>query len=317
MDYDINLATLTSKKSEIEDLKTKAEDIYNEFNSCYLNQLASTEIRLITANLRQSVKRLKEGVTNSNTWYTKYITELTALEDSLASFSGNLTAPTEFKGEFVDMFGKVTMPIIKTGGDIHANASSNSKLGNTQASEFYKLGDLAYNESGEMTDDSARAKWIKKVAEIVKNTNTYGIKKSLIIAQIINESGWMSSHASSLSDYNNVLGMNTDMGSITPDMQDSTWSKKRTSGYNDVTQWSSDGSHVVGTNEEMRHYDSIEECIEDYANIVYLCHPELKGDNNIWDYDRFLKHYTPNPKEPVVYKYARIIKDYNLEQYDE
>ena len=74
---------------------------------------------------------------------------------------------------------------------------------------------------------------------------------------------------------------------------------------------------VVGTNEKMRHYDSIEECVEDYANIVYLCHPELKGDNNIWDYDRFLKHYTPNPKEPVVYKYARIIKDYNLEQYDE
>jgi len=187
-------------------------------------------------------------------------------------------------------------------------------LGNHQAKDFYALGDKAYNAY--LSDDPNIQEWIEKVGKIVQNTNTYGMKKSLIIAQIINESGWMSSHASSLSDYNNVLGVNTDMGKITPDMQDSTWSKKRTSGYNDVTQWSSDGSHIVGTNEEMRHYDSIEECIEDYANILYLCHPELKGNNDIWAYSDFMSHYTPNPNEPVINKYANMIEKYNLDRFD-
>ena len=185
--------------------------------------------------------------------------------------------------------------------------------GNTQAKDFYALGDKAYNAY--LADDPAILEWIEKVGKIVQNTNTYGIKKSLILAQIINESGWMSSHASSLSDYNNVLGVNTDMGKITPDMQDSAWSKKRTSGYNDVTQWGSDGS-IIGTHEEMRHYDSIEECIEDYANIVSLCHPDLKGNNDIYAYDKFLRHYTPNPHEPLVNKYANMIKKFNLERFD-
>ena len=143
MDYEINLGTLISKASELGELKTSAEDIYNEFNSCYLNQLASTEIILITANLRQSVKRLKEGVTNSNTWYTNYTKELSELEESLAAFSASgLTPPTEFKSEFVDMFGKVTMPIIKTGGDIHANASPINRISNMTIKEaLEKYGD--------------------------------------------------------------------------------------------------------------------------------------------------------------------------------
>ena len=186
--------------------------------------------------------------------------------------------------------------------------------GNTQASEFYTLGDKAYNAY--QVDDPAIQEWIEKVGKIVQNTNTYGMKKSLIIAQIINESGWMSTHASSLSDFNNVLGVNTDMGSIKPDMQDSAWSKKRTSGYNNVTQWNSEGTKVIGTYEDMRHYDSIEECIEDYSNILYLCHPELKGNNDIYAYSDFLSHYTPNPESPVVNKYAKMIEDYNLDRFD-
>jgi len=124
MDYKIVLSTLESKSSDLENLKSSAEDIYNEFNSCYLSSMNCSELSGIKSGLKQPIERLKKGYTNSNTWYTKYIKELSTLEDSLASFSGSgLTAPTEFKGEFVDMFGKVTMPIIKTGGDIHANAT--------------------------------------------------------------------------------------------------------------------------------------------------------------------------------------------------
>ncbi len=123
MDYDILLATLSSGSSELEGHKTSAEDIYNEFNSCYISSIKDPELSNISTNLKNPVERLKKGFTNSNTWLKNYITELNSLEDSLAGFSGSsLTAPTEFKGEFVDMFGQKTMPIIKTGGNIHANA---------------------------------------------------------------------------------------------------------------------------------------------------------------------------------------------------
>ena len=123
MDYDIKVSTLDSKSSELETDKSSAEDIYNEFNSCYLSNISDPELSGIKNNLKTPVERLKKGFTNSNTWFSKYLKELNTLEDGLASFSGNLTAPTDFKGEFVDMFGKKTMPIIKTGGDIHANAN--------------------------------------------------------------------------------------------------------------------------------------------------------------------------------------------------
>ena len=206
-----------------------------------------------------------------------------------------------------------------TGSSTTGNTSVtvSSTPGHTQAKEFYELGDRAYNEWQEYTENSARGEWIKKVGAIVKNTNTFGMKKSLIIAQIINESGWMSTHASSLSNFNNVLGINTDMGRIKPSMQTSTWSKKQTSGNNNVTQWSSDGSHIVGTYESMRHYDSIEECIEDYAEVMSLYHPECKGNNNIEAYRSFLEGYTPNPNASTTDKYKNIIKKYNLEQFDE
>ena len=122
MDYDIKVSTLDSKKSELEELKTTSEDVYNELNSCYINSISDPELSSIKTGLKDPVDRLKKGSTNSNTWYTNYLKELNTLEEALAGFSASgLTAPTEFKGEFVDMFGKKTMPIIKTGGDIHAN----------------------------------------------------------------------------------------------------------------------------------------------------------------------------------------------------
>ena len=129
MEYDIKLNTLESKSSELGEIKTASEDIYNEFNSCYLSTISDAELSKIKTSLKQPIERVKKGSTNSNTWYTKYIKELNTLEDGLAGFSGPLSAPTEFQGEFVDMFGKKTMPIIKTGGDIHANYEEFGKSG--------------------------------------------------------------------------------------------------------------------------------------------------------------------------------------------
>ena len=122
-DYDIERNTLASKKSELEELKTGAEDIYNELNSCYIGTISDPELTGIKSKLKEPIERLKKGYSNSNTWYNNYTKDLDSLESELSSFSGtNLTSPTEFGGEFTDMFGKRTMPIIKTGGDIHANA---------------------------------------------------------------------------------------------------------------------------------------------------------------------------------------------------
>ena len=122
MDYDILIEKISSSSNELETYKTNAEDIYNEFNSSYLGTINDKELSKITSNIKPTVERIKNGVSNSNSWLKNYISELSALEDSLASFSNNLTAPTEFTSEFVDMFGKRTMPIIKTDGDTHANA---------------------------------------------------------------------------------------------------------------------------------------------------------------------------------------------------
>ena len=124
MDYDIKLDTLTSKQSEFETLKSSAEDIYNEFNSCYLSRIYDSEISGIKNGLKEPISRLKNGYTNSNSWLKDYVKELGELEDNLAAFNvADLNEITEFKGEFVDLFGKKTMPIIKTGGDIHANST--------------------------------------------------------------------------------------------------------------------------------------------------------------------------------------------------
>ena len=116
MDYQIELSTLESKQSELESLKIKAEDIFNEFNSGYLNQLSGTEISSLSAKVKQPVERLKKGFTNSNNWYKKYVKELNALEESLSSFSGtSMETPKVFSAKFEDLFSKQAMGILKTG----------------------------------------------------------------------------------------------------------------------------------------------------------------------------------------------------------
>ena len=148
MDYDIKIDTLTSKQSEFETLKSSAEDIYNEFNSCYLSNLSS-ELSSLSTNLKKPIERLKKGYDNSNTWLKNYVKELGDLESELASFSSSsLDKPIEFKGEFIDLFGKKTMPIIKTGGDIHANKvldpSLTGVIGQADGSEL-----LVYQYNGQ------------------------------------------------------------------------------------------------------------------------------------------------------------------------
>lgn len=182
-------------------------------------------------------------------------------------------------------------------------------LGNTQATSFYSLGDRAYNG-----DSAAQQEWIEKVGKMVQDSqySKYGLKNSLIIAQIINESGWMhtptktNDDGTTLSGNNNVLGINYDMGKSIS-QQDSSWAKHQSSTQSNVTQWNSSGTQVVGTSESMRTYNSVEECIEDYSNVLYLYHPECKGNNDIEAYRSFLEGYTPNPNQSTTDKYLSLI----------
>lgn len=114
MDYQVLINTLNSKQSELEDLKKNSEDVYNELNSSYLSNLGF-ELSSLSSNIKTPVERLKKGCTNSNTWLKNYVTELNSLESSLSNFSSsNLTKPTEFGGEFVDLFGKKTLYMLKS-----------------------------------------------------------------------------------------------------------------------------------------------------------------------------------------------------------
>lgn len=195
-------------------------------------------------------------------------------------------------------------------------------IGKTQAKEFNELGDRAYEG-----DKAAQTEWIEKVGKIVQSAqhSKYGMKNSLIIAQIINESGWMHTpktinrDGSTLTNTcNNVLGINYNMGKKI-ESQDSAWSKNPQNCANSSVTQRDSNNNVYGTIEDMRKYSSIEECIEDYANLIYLYHPECKNNNDIECYRTFLNAYTPvaDGYEKVTDKYIRIIRNYNLEKFDQ
>jgi len=152
MDYEIDLSTLNSKKTNLNTLKKDSEDAYSEFNSNF-SGLSGTELGAMYTSLEASVQRLKTGGANSNTWYNEYITAITSLEEELAAMdSANLAEINEFKGKFEDMFGRVTMPVLKTGGDIHANKKLGERglrlTGNDNQSKIYNyLSEQGFNDA--------------------------------------------------------------------------------------------------------------------------------------------------------------------------
>ena len=120
-DYLIDINALNSKKSEFEALVRNTENIYNSFNSSYLKRLSGTEISNLAKKVSDPLERLKKGYNNSNTWLNNYITGVKEVENKLASFSGDVANITTFSGSFQDIFGKVTIPVLKTGGEPLAN----------------------------------------------------------------------------------------------------------------------------------------------------------------------------------------------------
>jgi len=190
--------------------------------------------------------------------------------------------------------------------------------GNTQAVDLFELGDRCYNESS--PDSAACQEWIGIIAEIVRWANrNHRVKASLVIATIIHESGWIhtpsgySGDGTTLSENNNVMGIN-DYPELTT--EDVAWATYRTSKMFRVSQWSSDGSHIVYGEEKMKTYKCVEDCIEDFIGFMCKKHPEFKGNNNLEAYAGFLQGYTPNPNERTVDIRARTIAKFGLEKYD-
>ena len=165
MDYNIDLDSLDSKQTEFNGLKSTVTEINNDVTTGYIKSLGNSEISSLTNKIVEGSNRLNNGYNNSSTWFNNYLTGIKDVENDLTNFSvDGVEKPIEFKGEFIDIFSKTTIPTLKTG----YKGFESGELGNTQASSFYALGDAAYNEWQDFTDDCARAEWIRKVGEIVK-----------------------------------------------------------------------------------------------------------------------------------------------------
>ena len=121
MDYEILLSTLQGKSDEYNALKSTVNSFTEECKSS-MNSMSSTEIANLYNQLMNSTERLNKGYNNCGTWLQDYLSGLNSLESSLANFtSNNIETPTEFKGEFIDLFGRRVIPTLKANGDKESN----------------------------------------------------------------------------------------------------------------------------------------------------------------------------------------------------
>ena len=116
-DFNIKLDSLNSKKSSLESMVSKISQIKDTFDGSSLKS-SKSGYSTVANRIKTNMNRLTRGYNNSKSWFNSYLSELESLESSLASFScSGLTKPSEFKGEFEDIFGKITMPCLKTGAE--------------------------------------------------------------------------------------------------------------------------------------------------------------------------------------------------------
>jgi hypothetical protein len=120
-DLEIDVPALKGKSSELSSLKSKATSTYDKCIGSYLCTVGEP-ISGLKEIVKAPMERFKNGYGQSDTWFSNYLSDLESVESGLESFKGtNVTAPTSFSGKFEDIFGKVTMPVLKTNGDKEAN----------------------------------------------------------------------------------------------------------------------------------------------------------------------------------------------------
>ena len=116
-DFDIKIDQLNSKNTSLDSMASKITKIKETFDGSSIKNSKAGNNN-VSSKIIKNMNRLTNGYNNSKTWLTEYLSELEELESSLASFKcSSLVKPTEFKGKFEDIFGKVTMPSLKTSAE--------------------------------------------------------------------------------------------------------------------------------------------------------------------------------------------------------
>ena len=194
--------------------------------------------------------------------------------------------------------------------------SSVTTTGSTQASALYAIGEKAYNG-----DAAAQQEWINQMKEIADPIcKQYGFPTSVLLAQIIQESGWTKS-SSWLNQKNNVLNVNYEMfgsgdykkakdGTVNENAHIPNWASYRTYESGTVSAGADGSGRRV---DPMRTYNSMEDCIEDYLGLMVGYRPYLNGADANTAIDG-IKGYA----EGVSYASSlhKIVDKYNLTQYD-
>ena len=179
----------------------------------------------------------------------------------------------------------------------------------TQASDLVVQGRLASEG-----DENARQAIIDALATASENEwDTYGFPRSVLIAQTIQESNWISFEDESVGGIapqdNNILGMNEE---LLNDEWESPWTGD--AAQRNVPQIE-DGELIYGE-ELMRTYEDIEACMNDYAAFKIGLHPELQGETDIdIVIEEGLQGYATDPDYQSSIKH--IIDEYDLTKYDE
>jgi len=122
-DLEIDVPSLEGKLQDLDSIKNgSVNTLVTDFESSYISKISNSIISSLKDIVKAPIDRYKNGFNESSSWFSDYLSELNTIESGLASFSGtNVTAPKAFKGSFEDIFGKVTMPVLKTNGDALAN----------------------------------------------------------------------------------------------------------------------------------------------------------------------------------------------------
>lgn len=240
-DYIIDISSLQSKKSELDTLKTKANNIYNDFSSSCLNRLGGTDIRALSGMINKGMERLNKGYNNSSTWLSNYVSEFQSLESSLANFSSStISKPVSFNKKFTDIFRKITIPMLKTKTEVTDTPALN--IDSNVSSSAYKN---PSNLSGYRLD------FINSIVQgAISAYKKYGVLPSLTIAQAIEESGWGKSPIA-----NNIFGMKAGSSWKGKKVKRKTYEQKKNGQYVKIYAW-------------FRAYDSIAESIEDHAKLL-------------------------------------------------
>ena len=178
----------------------------------------------------------------------------------------------------------------------------------TQAKDLAEDAEKAY-----AGDEEARASIIDALAIASEGEwNNYGFPRSVLIAQTIQESNWLSfqdkEEGGITPEDNNILGMNEELNN---DEWESPW----TGNAEERSVPQVEDGEVVYGDEMMRTYDDIESCIDDYAAFKTGMHPELQGETDV---DIVIEDGLQGDATDPDYQSSikELIDEYDLTQYD-